>query len=225
MPLHRRNLQPVKKMIDPFPELNGFIVGDEIGATAHRFGTVPQRALGQEMSINHVVDMGEVDPVSSVSDNPEPTVSRAGDDSRDQVGVAGAPDQVGPQCHGPETTGIVRPENGRLGPGLGPGVMHRNPLAEGKRLIGTLMGSTVEDDTGRTGEDHPWNLKVPAAIDQGLGALHIGRPEVGQPAPDPHFGADVKDRSHALAGGPDGGGIGQIHAQPLGSAALQVRNR
>lgn len=213
-----------EELVDPVPEVYGLVVGDEVGFAAGVVLGVVEGDLGEEVGVDDVVDVGEVDAVLAVADDAELAGAGSLEDAGDEVGVVVAPDEVGAQGDGFEVAGgeAVGGEDGFFGDDFGGGIGAGDVGAVGEGFVGAGDVLVVEDDGGGGGVDEFFDGEVSAAVDDGLGAFDVGFLVVWVGAPDADFCGDVVDGVLVLAGGADGGGVGEVGVGDLDAEGFDV---
>lgn len=121
-----------EESVDPIPEDDGFAVGDEVGAAG---GGAVQGGFGEEVGVGGVLDVDHVDAVVAVSDDAEATGAGAGEDTRDEMRIADAPDEVGTEGDGAQGGGVGG-EDFALGEGFGERIRTRAGGGERKGFVG-----------------------------------------------------------------------------------------
>lgn len=103
--------------IDEGPEREGFAVGEKIGAAGD--GGIREKFFGgEEMRVGGVVEVDRVHEVRAVAEAAELSGASAREDARDEMVVAGSPNQVRAQRDGGEGR-AVGGEDALFGEGFG----------------------------------------------------------------------------------------------------------
>ena len=211
--------QAKEEGVDPCPEDDGCAVGDEVGAATGGMGGVGEGVEGEQVGGGGVADVGEVDVIRAVADDAQAV--GAGEDARDEVRIASAPDEVRTQGGDAEAGGVVGGEDSLLGEGLGVRVGAGEFLAVGEGFVGAGVALAVEDDAGGAGVNEAGDGVAAAGGEDVLGAEDVGA-EVGIPrAPDAGFGGDVKHGVAAGDGAVNSGGVGEIAGKDFDAAGGQ----
>lgn len=202
----------LEEIVDPVPKKNWFVIGNKIRFASGIVSWLVEGGFGAEVGVDDVVDIAEVDAVVAVADDAEFAFVAAFEDTRDEIRVAGSPDEVWTEGDGFQVPRrlIVGNEDGFFGDDFTCWVRAGNigPVWEG--FVGSGEVLVVEDDARGAGVDEFWNEEVAAAVDDRLGADNVGAFKIFAFAPDADFGGCVENRIHVSAGASGGGRVREI---------------
>ncbi len=149
--LDRRQAGGFEKVVDHIPERDRFALGHEISpARDGRAGLEP--VGGEQMGFGGVVDIDRIDQRIAPADPPELSAPGAGENPRQQIVVAGAPDQVRPNRDRGQARRVGR-EDDLLGAGLGFRIRRLVTRRIGNRLVDAFHIPAVEYHAGRAAVD------------------------------------------------------------------------
>lgn len=183
--------------------------------------TLFQGGFGEEVGVDGVFDVDHVDAVLAGADDAEAAGARAFEDAGDEVGIAGAPDEVGAEGDGAEGGGVGG-EDFAFGDGFGERIRAGAGGRQREGFVGVGEVAAVVDDAGCAGVDEVSHAVAAGAFEEGACAQDVDTEEIVVAAPDADFGGDVKEGVDVFAGGGDGGCVIERGAEEADAAGFEV---
>ncbi|MBI2205500.1 MAG: hypothetical protein HYU41_16760 [Candidatus Rokubacteria bacterium] len=220
-PRDRRQAEPREELVQKVPEDHGLALTDEVALAGDgRTGLEP---VGRkQVRVSRVLDVRDVHLVPAVADDDDLAGACALHDARNQVVVAGAPDEVRPERRGQEVA-AVRGDDGALGHGLRRRVARAVVLRIGQRLVGVFQVAPGEDDAGRARVHEPLNAARAAGVDDVARADDVRAVEGLPRTPEERQRRHVEHAVDADAGAVDGVPVLDIGLDHLGASRFQLR--
>ncbi len=206
------NFVGLEQFVDPVPEQNRFVVGNEIRFASWVVLLPIESGFGAEVRVDDIVNVAEVYSIVPVADDSEFSFAAAIEYPGDEVRIAGAPDKVWSQSDGFEVSWRLpmSGEHGFFGDDFACRIKTGNIGPVGKRFIGSGNIMVVEYDARGACVDKFGDKKITATINDGLGADDVCVVKIFTFSPDTYSGSCVENGIHISTGVSHGPGVGEI---------------